>query len=240
MLLWGDSHAAAMTPGFQLWLERRGTSGEAAVLQACAPLLGVVRVGSRMEDRCADFNRDTLAHAMASASIDTVYLAARWPLLVSGQRPAGEAGGPIALRAIPGDSVARGNAALVEAGLDGIVAQLIGAGKHVVILTGVPEMGTDPVQAMLASRYLGPRQDQAPSLAEVRVREAPANAVLRQIATRHGAELIDFAGAICQPRCPVREGSTLLYRDENHLSWFGAEMLVPSLLEKAAPFSDAR
>ena len=57
-LIYGDSHAGAVTDAVSLWLKKRGEAGEVAFHSGCMPLLDT---GSAS---CRSFNREIAAHAV--------------------------------------------------------------------------------------------------------------------------------------------------------------------------------
>jgi hypothetical protein len=55
-------------------------------------------------------------------------------------------------------------------------------------------------------------------------------AVEQSVAAAAGARFVDTSDWLCTPSaCPVIVGDVLLYRDVNHLSTIGAELLTPVL-----------
>lgn len=240
VLLWGDSHAAAMIPGFDLWLRQKGISGEAAIPQACAPLLGVERQGNqKSEGKCLAFNQRTLQHVLQSPNLQTVYVVGRWPLSMSGMRPDGEDGPPVVMRGVETEDVS-GNAALVELGLDRLLSQLSSSDRTVYLLADVPELGTGPAQRMLSARFYGLPFAGGPSRMAVEQRQSQSRAMLQRLAARYGAHFVDVPAIVCAETCPVVSGGNALYRDENHLSQSGSRLLVPQILDVAQGLEAAR
>lgn len=237
VLVWGDSHAAAMIPGFDQWLKARGLAAEVRVASACPPLAAVERAGHVGPASCAAATDGVLQEALLHREWHTVVLAARWPLAVEGTRAPGEAGAPVRLlRGSPSADHRRtgaSNAELVEAGLGAVVAALERGGKKVVILSGVPEIGANVPDRFLAARYSGGEMPRGPLLAEVRTRQEHADAILARLGRSDAVTVIDLPGLICSSRCPVMRAGALLYRDDDHLSPAGARWLVPRALDRA-------
>ena len=60
-IVWGDSHAGAIVPGFDHWFDAQGLTAVAAIKNACAPLLGLVRLDQPPSHDCAGRNDAVLA-----------------------------------------------------------------------------------------------------------------------------------------------------------------------------------
>ena len=67
-------------------------------------------------------------------------------------------------------------------------------------------------------------------------RNAGNAALFREVGERHGARIVNIRDVMCQPTCRLTEGGRLLYRDEDHLTPFGAQWVV---LRIAPIFSQA-
>src|SRR6185437_4238076 len=81
VLVWGDSHADAVTPGVAAWAQARGWSLREAVLGGCPPLTGVeLRVGLQRRPDCVRSVDQVLGEIAADPKLKLVVLAARWPL----------------------------------------------------------------------------------------------------------------------------------------------------------------
>ncbi|PRY20719.1 peptidoglycan/LPS O-acetylase OafA/YrhL [Aliiruegeria haliotis] len=233
VLVWGDSHAGAMLPGVSDWLESFGQGGVAMVRNACAPLLGVARLDGSDGSACAAHNHSVQDYLEAHTEIRTVILVARWPLLVEGTRPAGEAGA-LALLSIdgePGHPV--GNARAVAHGLSNTLRWLRTSGREVILIGSVPEIGFHVPKALARSRFAGTQMPAPPSRAAFDVRSARADALLLTAAIRHDARLVRPSDVLCSTKCRILDGERPLYFDDDHLSPHAARNLVPGWLDSA-------
>ena len=185
---------------------------------------------------CEKHNAQVLAFLLASPSIKTVFLAARWAAYADGRRFGREFGGRYYL--VDADhrapSIATSRLLLRDRLID-VAQTLLAAGKAVVVVEQTPEMGfdagrcfrlLDPVAA--AERCVVPR-------AAVVDRRSAADAAIA--AAREAVpqlRLVDPLPALCdQTLCyAVRDGIGL-YSDFHHLSRAGADRLVPDLLRQA-------
>ncbi|MEZ5855582.1 MAG: acyltransferase family protein [Hyphomicrobiaceae bacterium] len=236
MLIWGDSHAAAMLPGFEIWLDRQGRSAAAAVKSACPPLLHIVRTDQGNRHRCDAFNDAVITYLERHTAIRTVVLAARWALAAEGTRAPGETGSPALLgradSATTTPAVAN-NLALFSYGMAETVRRLTAMDRQVLILGGVPEIGFSAPQAHLAQAFFARQPSNPPDFAAIQRRNANADAAIKTVASKFGASQVSIARLMCQPACRTQDGGTIFYRDDDHLSIAGARQFVPLALDLA-------
>lgn len=228
-LFWGDSHALALASAVNLMSTNAGIGGLIALRSACPPLLGVDREG-RLS--CAEFNRAILDRLMASENLHTVILAARWTMAAEGTRYKQESGRAVVLADIESDSgAAQSNAAVFELGLRRTLDALERAGRDVVIVGQVPEIGFDVPASNYSARLTGRDLSEmiAPTVEEFRERSRSANAVLDRVLAGREVARIEPAIRLCSSqRCEVALDGVPLYRDDNHLSLRG-NLLIADL-----------
>src|SRR5439155_6362071 len=77
-IVWGDSHAGALRPTFDLAARNTHSAGYLLSANACAPLIGVeAKPVGRERNHCADYNRKVL-EIIRRENIGTVFLVADW------------------------------------------------------------------------------------------------------------------------------------------------------------------
>ena len=228
-ILWGDSHAGALMPAVAKVLQPFERSAFIAWHGGCPPMLGVKRVGqfASSSSSCTEFNLSILDFIERnSESLDIAFLAARWPLNVTGQRAPGEAGHPVELAA----TVAKGtfrNPDLVYLGLDETVRRLTEMGLHVVILGGVPEIGWDVPRRVVRAITRGEELPRAPSIDSLAERYSEANQILADISSAYqNVTFVKISSLLCTPKCQVLDGTKPLYVDDDHLSKHGAQQVL--------------
>ena len=233
-LIWGDSHVGAMIPGIAAWAERRGEAARVFFYTGCSPVSGINRPNLGASHDCSGANERTLRHALADPDLEHVILAGRWPLWFSGERPEGEVG--IAMRlgdAVTGREIDRKDyAARVRTGLETHVRQLREKGVDVTILSAVPELGFDPALVYINGQFLG-RPAPIVTRASVAQRQASSLQILRDIAARNNARLIEMTDFMCEEVCPTQIEGQVLYRDDDHLSEYGSRRIIPLVLDQA-------
>jgi hypothetical protein len=215
-------------------LKSANLGGILAAHVACAPLLGVRRLAPDWRS-CTRFTDAVLQMLEAEEpAIETVIIAARWALNTTGERMPGEGGSNVALVAAQSGE-APGNAILVERGLSSLLDRLRLADRRVILLGGVPEIGWLVPQTLVTRLRLGLQPPTAPEISDVRLRNREADAILARLAERPGVDFVPIAPLLCNPRCPVLAGDRAVYRDDNHLTVYGASnILGPKILTDLA------
>lgn len=234
-VLWGDSHAEVLIPAVADIAKKHGRRGLFAGSPSCAPLVGVDRYD--VPD-CRPFNDAVLAMLLRHKEITTVILMARWGKNAQGTAYGDEGNGFVAI----GDDEGRAqkpsdNAAIFARGLKRTVAALRAAGKQVLLVGPVPEIGwTVPqVLARLEQEHKS-NIVVAPPAKEFYAREAQVLPLFRKMAAKDGVSAVFPHDYLCRSgRCAVREDGIPLYRDEHHLSNYGAKELEPLLSRAIEP-----
>jgi peptidoglycan/LPS O-acetylase OafA/YrhL len=226
-LLWGDSHADALIPAVQSIAKRAGRAGLFAGTDSCPPLLGVKRADTA---KCTAFNNAVVKIA-TSRSIREVILEARWAKNAEGSSFGQEPAARVRLY----DDISQGRTEretrdVFYRGLNRTVQALTSAGKKVVLVASVPEVGF-PVPAYLAhARMADPDAKLTTSAAVYRERQRFVLWAFAQMRKRYDAEIVYPDRVLCQgAACRIALNGRPLYRDGHHLSVFGAKQLVPLL-----------
>ena len=126
---------------------------------------------------------------------------------------------------------------VVGAGLAGLVAtaELAAAGKRVVVVGPLPEIGLDVPSVLAQAAWRGRQVAVGPSPAAFAARNRIVLSVLADLETRGLARTIRPDTALCDAvRCRVEESGRALYADDNHLSLHGAATVEPLLSEAFA------
>ena len=214
-----------MLPAVSRAASRAGRAGLFAGRGRCPPVVGATRPDTR---ECKPFN-DAVLKVALTKNIDTVILDARWTM---------DAGGaPLGLqdegRAVFVDAQSKTRSpaetlAVFARGLTRTVKILTAAHKRVVIVGAVPEF-TVRVPPALARMALSGRPRQiAPTRSAYLAREADVRAVFAAIAKAYRVTFIHPDAILCPSGyCKAQMDGHPLYRDEHHLTVFGALQLAP-------------
>jgi peptidoglycan/LPS O-acetylase OafA/YrhL len=235
VLLWGDSHADAITPGVLAWAKGKGLSVREATRAGCPPLVDafVLIDGRRVDPRCLDFDRNVLALAKDPA-VKLVVLSARWPMYMDARPLMGGYDPPMRLV----DDATRRTSDLAQALGETLAAiEASGVKSQVLIVGPVPELPFSPPDCAAQARRFGldpvhcTTAPDAGSLA----RAQPAIAVIERLAKRHpNVRLVLPSRALCRRGvCRTTDDGDILYFDADHLSASGAQRLLPAWLDAA-------
>lgn len=236
VLIWGDSHVDALLPGVEVWLNDQGRSGFVAEKSGCAPVLGLKRALKGGGERGCDTHNDAvMAYLLEHPEIRTVLLHARWAVAVEGHRPRREGGEPFVF--VPSDTPAgpgdpANNHDHMVAGLERTIGALRAAGRRVVVIDTVPEIGWSVPQGLFLQQHAGIMPPPPPDLDSAAARNARFSAMIAPYVARGEAELFSLAGTLCSPQCRIAQEGHALYRDDDHLSVYGAQIYGPPLLRR--------
>ena len=219
-ILWGDSHADAVLPAISEVAKREGRTGLFAGGRSCPPLLDV----TTPRPECRSFNQNVLAQA-ARPEIREVILEARWAKYAEGSTYGMEPEGHIVLTD-DGGTDDTSNHAVFARGLARTVKAL--AGKKIVIVASVPEIGW-PVPAVLAREKLADKMRIAPPSTDAYFeRQKFVLATFAELKRQDGVTIVYPHEVLCRSgACEVSLNGIPLYRDEHHLSVYGARLLTP-------------
>ncbi|MDB5499456.1 MAG: acyltransferase 3 [Phenylobacterium sp.] len=238
VLVWGDSHADAATPGILDWAKMRGWSLREVALGGCPPLMDARAMAPKVGELkgCRASAGLVMREIAADPKLKLIVLAARWPLY-DGDTPHYDAGNP-PIRVLdartPRDRVYPLDEALTRT-LAAIAAT--GTKARVVVLGPVPELTFSPSSCVAMARHLHRAEwrcwDAPATLPLSRARPAEA-AIARALAGAREVRTFSPSGRLCtETSCITVLRRRLLYFDDDHLSATGARMLVPGWLDAA-------
>lgn len=223
-LLFGDSFADALAPGFDRVARDTGRRGVSLTYSGCVPFPGA----PRNVEACERFVEGSLAYLAARPSIRRVVLVARWTSAYHGNRF-----GPFHAddaNVTEGEFTEPGAADNARAFVGGL-SQLLGAmqGRELTVIAHIPEHPHDVPRALMLSAMVGrPAQVALPQDVHD-ARQAPVRAALQALQRAHPYTLLDLGGWLCDgTRCDVQRDGTSLYADDDHLSNAGALALQPA------------
>jgi peptidoglycan/LPS O-acetylase OafA/YrhL len=229
-VVWGDSHAGAIAPAFRTLANESGTAGWLSTKPACAPLLGVERI-SHDSSGCDPFN-DAVLLAIERYDVRTVFLVGRWEVNALGRTSweTSEGLGGVFLRDESSRETSAVESRLVfERGLIRTLSRLNRDHRSVTLIMDVPNTATNTPVFLAKSAIRG-----GSTAADVRIdvvanggRFDPVDVLLTRLCKQWHAQTIDPKRSLCSgSECLVARNGRSLYRDDHHLSVFGALQLV--------------
>jgi len=238
-VLWGDSHADALLPAVGAVASSQNRAVLVATKGGCLPLPGLERTDMPPSENaaCSKLNHATLEMLVADPRIETIFLAARWPIYIEGVGLPTEGMSRFALvpemRATVEDPSLNG--AILAAALDDLATALTDAGKNLVLVGPVPEMPWDALAVLRVEALFGyPSIRRLPQLVDIAPRQALSDAILQASALRDHVFYVPLSTRLCRPDCAVQGGSLSWYSDNNHLTHEGAKQLVGPILAEAS------
>ncbi len=218
LMLWGDSHALAWAPGFDLVLKQQHMSAWFVPNSACPPLFGV---HNSHDPGCHDQNLEVKKFIGQQHNLKGVVMAAAWnPYFADSGY------------ALSNDAGLTGNARVSSTALDDTLQYLKDRQLTSVLLGPVPTANKEVPLAMALTQRTGREPMRPLLLAEHRATNAP---VLSSAATAAAAKgLVKFfevAPWFCggDGTCRYQEDGVPLYRDKHHLSVAGAVSRAPQI-----------
>jgi peptidoglycan/LPS O-acetylase OafA/YrhL len=231
MVLWGDSHADAVAPGFVPLAVERGYALHQLTMAGCPPL-----VAAEVEGRganyapCTAFNGQVLEYVSTDPAVDVVVLSARWTLYTENER-FGNDPGPISYL-VDGDDREWSPAAskrVFARALHATVTALRAAGRDVILLGTIPPLGVNVPDCLARNhRPLSGIVSCDADAAVVRAHVAFADGQVQRVAAAHSGVCTNLpVRAVCGgERCLSTLGDDILYANDDHLSVSGAAFVA--------------
>lgn len=225
-IVWGDSHALAAVSGIDRAAKSAGQSGLFAYYIGCPPMTGIRRMDKSESHWCRDFNDAVMEQIESHDAITSAVLVARWALYSEGTGYGYVKGKSY----IADDETVEGGPAEIKrvfrSGLERTVAQLHGLDKTVFIMTQIPEVKWLVPEVMSRGVYLERDVDIRPRFDAYRQRQAFATETFEAIAQSYPVEMLRPHERLCDNNhCRIAVDGRPLYRDDDHLSHFGAETI---------------
>ena len=221
LVVWGDSHALSWGPTFERFAKAKNARGVLMTTPGCPSLA----TAFRRDERQADFecDRESTAHlyeATVALQPEVVFLVSRWAIyhhgwLLSDAR--GEATSQQASREVFARTLAE------------TVAALRAQGIEVVMVKSVPFLANKPPE-LYANELAGTQR--RPTVDQHRKRQAVADRHIDAQLKAVGVHALDPADVLCDRDCQYHDDTGFFYRDNNHLSRYGAVVLYAGLRDQ--------
>jgi peptidoglycan/LPS O-acetylase OafA/YrhL len=245
-VLVGDSHARALFPGMREVLHRTGESLLLVSAPGCPPLMGVWSSETPDLDQrhCIERMSDSLEFLASVPDITTFYLTGRGPLYTTGRGFGNYRDNYQGLWTLKWaeavgdqrDEQTKSNVEVYELGLRKTLLTLNKAGKRVIFIHDVPELGFD-IRSCMPSRPLAPpsyqRHPCGVTVAVFNERyQSFQHLVESVLADFPSVEQKYLASAFCDDAlCQGANDKRLFYRDDDHLSAYGSLKAAQAILD---------
>jgi peptidoglycan/LPS O-acetylase OafA/YrhL len=229
VVLIGDSHANRLFWGLSERLEKDGVGLLNLSGAGCVPLYDTSTRNAAKTNNCLESMNQAFDIALAHPEIKTVFLAARWAYYSSGQ-------GYI-LDNTPSKKLFVNNRSGDEAipelkrGLEYTLSKLNSAGKKVVIIHSIPELGFDPAECVVANDFFTIRHQRRPCgipRVDFVKRQSSYKAWVDDVLRLH-PEVTEFdpAEILCKNGfCYAMRDAHVFYSDSHHLNTTGSRYLM--------------
>lgn len=231
VVVWGDSHAAALKVGFFDQARAQGRDGIVIWKAGCPPAIGLAKAESvsnaAENESCTDHNRATQAWLREQTTIDSVVLVGRWAYYSTGTGVGLDRDVTVRLSRVPGESgESTDQAALFAEGLRATVRALRSQGIKVYVLEQLPEF-EDFRSSSLAKALQSGSVDHAQAVQRVAVmdrsrlehRQAAVQGVLGQLEASGDAVVLRTHQRFCNAeRCNLLVDGVPAYFDNNHIT----------------------
>ncbi len=238
-LLWGDSHAVALSAEIANIAAAKGVTGEVAVVGGCGPfLLEAIRNERFLRDKCNVMAR-RVGEMLEAGAYRHVVIAARWAVYSEGNRYDNGA--------LESDRFDTGDIAetrrLFRETLRGTVKRVLATGRTVTLIGPIPELRSHLPNAMLRALMRGETRDFSLPFEVFAERQAAVLATLGELDQMPGVRVIYPHTELCDgTACRTNDGGKPLYYDDDHLGLFGTKAIKDSLaraIDFTAPFESA-
>lgn len=225
--LWGDSHADAFTNALLPLANASGQSFLHFSYSGCPGMIGVRR-SDRDGKGCMDWNTKVMERILSTPSVKTVVMGSRWAMGVYGPTsdlgPSEKGVFPVIAEADNTPLTVAGREALFARQLRVTVEKLQQAGKQVILVYSVPEVGYHIPSVLGRMLHQGKNlEDFTNPVAYFKQRQQNLVAAMDAVP---GVVRIHPADELCDDvKCKVVADGMSLYEDDDHLSGFGARYI---------------
>jgi peptidoglycan/LPS O-acetylase OafA/YrhL len=227
VILAGDSHAGVLAGNLGQLLQPRGLTLRSLTVVACPPLLlepsSALKLDA-LESGCVQRQREIAAYIVQS-SARTVVLLARWSLYTQGTvltpgegTEASDGPGNFVRAQVPEAVMVQGYVAFIR--------RLTAAGKSVILVDPVPELGWHVPDTLFKKAAFGQHTAVSLSYASYRTRHRAVLAAFDALRDPQ-VQVVQPATLLCDPAgravCVSEQGGRVLYFDDDHLTLSGAQ-----------------
>jgi hypothetical protein len=233
-LVFGDSHALAVSKAISDSAERMNIAGELTYNPGCPTLLQVTPVAGMDTIQCHDYIRIVTKYIKEHPELSTVILAVRWTVWVESSYYKQEIEKHTRILELEDILDRKGNfdnKALFITGLNRMIKYLQSQNRKIVIIAPIPEIGYPvPSSYSIASRTgRDINKIIAPTLDEYLSRNQRTLDILSSFQQKYEIQMIEPWKILCKSnRCLAVYNGTALYIDNNHLSAAGADLISPA------------
>ena len=244
--LLGDSHAASIIRALEQNASNLGLGVRFFSFTGCPPIVGLYDVQTDSHNRCYNYNITVNQAIIRDPSIEYVILLARWPNYLEqtafdNQEGMVEYNGlakfdVVESKTFPGRSLQQRKLSIAQKYKETITSY-INSGKKVILIDSIPEAGWNVPQYLVKKVMVHGKlipTDGSTSYQIYLDRTINAHLSFDSLLSSERFIRISPASMMCNRsennRCIVHIDGNPLYRDDDHLSSYGASLLIKELV----------
>lgn len=228
-VLWGDSHALALSDGIDEYGKKKHVAGILAVKAACVPLLGVTRANMPKTFKCPEFNEKIADVIEDHDNIRTVLLAGRWETVANGGSAHFLVSDAETKKASDDENIK-----VFKRGLERTLGRILPMERNVYFVMDNPEFPYDVPRELAKQSVLKHYLPKLASGSDVSIpytrylkRNSKLFVMLADLKQSYYFNVINPAIRLCEDkRCRSEAFGKSLYMDDNHLSPYGSVFTV--------------
>lgn len=244
--LLGDSHADAISYALEKRLQLKDVGFLSLTYSGCPPVQGVYRADANSNSKCYEYNEQTFKFLQENPQIRYIILSARWTLYLEKNRYHNEEGGVEAGDDAYVDIVTNGDRKindeltrkyLVKESYRKTVNDLVRAGKKVIVVYPIPEVGWD-VPVLQLKKLMFNNSALEPVTTSNATFKARNKSTISAFDSIHNDDNLVrirpdkiFCDSFIRDRCITQIDSKVLYYDDDHLSNEGAKLIVEEVMK---------
>jgi len=219
VLVWGDSHAQTLIWAINHIAEGRNSKVRHVTKGGCPPIYEGVRVSANIDkEACLNAQKTAWRIVESDSALTTVLIAARWRLYDSAT-----------LSSVEGKAGEDFDDRLYET-----VQRLLKRDLKVVVVDSLPEVGFDVANVLAREVLLGKKFTLNFDYESQPTKHLSAISDIQD----ENFSILNLDSLLCgRGKCPLFEGSHLLYFDDNHLARAAATKLIPEIERALFPSS---
>lgn len=237
----GDSHAGSLVQILAEYSKRKSLTGVDLTLRSCPIIISSVSVDDVERGKCPEVSNSFRNSAVAGRLPSVLVLSSRWTLYLERQRANNHQGGKE-----PGEEVLFTSSKTDKLGYAEALSRdyvesinfLLAHGYKILLIYPVPEMGWNVPNYMIKKLHIHSDlmpQDASISHEVFQQRNARAYAALDAIGEHENLVRIYpeklFCDTFIDGRCAAHVEGKSLYSDDDHLSKYGAELVLEKIIE---------
>lgn len=239
-LLWGDSHAVALSAEIANIAAAKGVKGEVAVVGGCGPfLIEAVKNPLFLRSKCKTMSARA-ADLLKDGAFRHVVIAGRWAFYAEGD--AYDNGKSEVNRFNTGDPAR--NRTLFHDTLRGTVERIVASGRTVTLVGPIPELKGHLPNAMIRALMRKETRDFSLPYAVFAERNKAVLMTLDELDKIAGVRVVYPHKVLCNATaCQTTANGKPFYYDDDHLGLFGTkaiEGVLADAIDVSAPFDAAQ